>query len=125
MKLNLDEKISAAQTVAIAGHVKPDGDCVGSCLAVCQYIRRYFPQKQVQVFLEPIPRIFYFLQYAEDICEAAGEEDGRYDLFIALDCGDLQRLGKAGHGAVHTARRQGSHNPLRLGIMESLYGTTT
>ena len=95
MKLNLDEKISAAQTVAIAGHVKPDGDCVGSCLAVCQYIRRYFPQKQVQVFLEPIPRIFYFLQYAEDICEAAGEEDGRYDLFIALDCGDLQRLGKA------------------------------
>ena len=51
MKLNLDEKISAAQTVAIAGHVKPDGDCVGSCLAVCQYIRRYFPQKQVQVFL--------------------------------------------------------------------------
>ena len=26
MKLNLDEKISAAQTVAIAGHVKPDGD---------------------------------------------------------------------------------------------------
>lgn len=95
MKLNLDEKISAAQTVAIAGHVKPDGDCVSSCLAVCQYIRRYFPQKQVQVFLEPIPRIFYFLQYAEDICEAAGEEDGRYDLFIALDCGDLQRLGKA------------------------------
>ena len=62
MKLNLDEKISAAQTVAIAGHVKPDGDCVGSCLAVCQYIRRYFPQKQVQVFLEPDSP--YFLLFA-------------------------------------------------------------
>ena len=94
MNLNLDEKISAAQSVAIAGHVKPDGDCVGSCLAVCQYIRRYFPQKQVQVFLEPIPRIFSFLEYAGDIREAS-EEEGRYDLFIALDCGDLQRLGGA------------------------------
>ena len=95
MNLNLDEKIAAAQTVAIAGHVKPDGDCVGSCLAVCQYIRHYFPEKQVRVFLEAIPRIFYFLEYARDICEAPDKDNVRYDLFIALDCGDLQRLGGA------------------------------
>ena len=30
---NLDVFLEKAQTVAVAGHVRPDGDCVGSCLA--------------------------------------------------------------------------------------------
>ena len=47
----------------------------------------------MRVFLEAIPRIFYFLEYARDICEASDKDNVRYDLFIALDFGDLQRLG--------------------------------
>mgnify|MGYP000761113733 CR=1 FL=1 len=31
----LMELAEAAGTIAIVGHVRPDGDCVGSCLAVC------------------------------------------------------------------------------------------
>ena len=95
MKLNLDEKISAAQTVAIAGHVKPDGDCVGSCLAVCQYIRRYFPREAGAGFSgADSPYFFTFCSTSEDICECCRGGGRRYDLFIALDCGDLQRLAK-------------------------------
>ena len=26
------EKIEGADTIAIGGHVRPDGDCVGSCM---------------------------------------------------------------------------------------------
>ena len=36
-------ELKNAKTVAIAGHVKPDGDCVGSCLATYNYIATWFP----------------------------------------------------------------------------------
>lgn len=32
----LMELAEAAGNIAIVGHVRPDGDCVGSCLAVCK-----------------------------------------------------------------------------------------
>ena len=32
--------IGNAKTVGIAGHINPDGDCVGSCLAVYNYLRQ-------------------------------------------------------------------------------------
>ena len=95
MVLNLDSILSRAGSVAIAGHVHPDGDCVGSCLAVYQYIRKYHPDLEAVVYLEPIPRIFTFLQYADEIRQP-GDEAGRvFDLCIALDCGDSGRLGAA------------------------------
>ncbi len=41
----LMELAEAAGTIAIVGHVRPDGDCVGSCLAVCNYITEQYPEK--------------------------------------------------------------------------------
>ena len=48
----LMELAEAAGTIAIVGHVRPDGDCVGSCLAVCNYITEQYPEKTVDVYLE-------------------------------------------------------------------------
>lgn len=92
--MNLDEKISAARSVVIAGHIRPDGDCVGACLAVYNYIVTYYPQTKVHVYLEQIPSIFRFLSRAGEIEPAPGEA-GECELFIALDCGDEGRLGPA------------------------------
>ena len=64
---NLDVFLEKAETVAIAGHIKPDGDCVGSCLATYNYIKTYYPQIEVDLYLEPIPNIFKFLSRAEKI----------------------------------------------------------
>ena len=36
---NFDVYLADAKTVAIAGHVRPDGDCAGSCLATYNYIK--------------------------------------------------------------------------------------
>ena len=58
---NLKSQLEGVGTVAIAGHVRPDGDCVGSCLAVYNYIKSYAPQIQVDLYLQPIPNIFKFL----------------------------------------------------------------
>ena len=30
---NFDDFLAEVHTVAIGGHIRPDGDCVGSCLA--------------------------------------------------------------------------------------------
>jgi phosphoesterase RecJ-like protein len=100
----LDSILEGKTSVAISGHVRPDGDCVGSTLAVYNYVRTYYPETQVKLFLEPIPNIFKFLQYSDEI-DSNYSYDGTFDLFIALDCGDLGRLGKAADyftSAVHT-----------------------
>ena len=39
----LDEILAGKKSVGLAGHVRPDGDCVGSTLGVYNYIRKYYP----------------------------------------------------------------------------------
>lgn len=92
--MQLDQELQNVSSVAIAGHIRPDGDCVGSCLATYNYITTYYPQVKACVFLEPIPRIFQFLQGADKILEAKDSEES-FDLCIVLDCGDATRLGDA------------------------------
>ncbi len=93
---NFNELISNAKTVGISGHVRPDGDCVGSCLAMYNYIATYFPQVEVHVYLEPIPNIFKFLTNSDKIEDATTVVDGTvFDLYIALDCSEGSRLGEA------------------------------
>ena len=91
---NLKSQLEGVGTVAIAGHVRPDGDCVGSCLAVYNYIKTYAPQIQVDLYLQPIPNIFKFLKNSEKI-KSEYPQMPAYDLFIMLDCGDTARLGDA------------------------------
>lgn len=90
----LDELLAGKSTVAIAGHIRPDGDCTGSCLGVYNYICRNYPDITADVYLEQIPESFLFLQGADKIKHDM-QEDKTYDLFIALDSGDLGRLGDA------------------------------
>jgi len=89
----LMELAEAAGTIAIVGHVRPDGDCVGSCLAVCNYITEQYPEKTVDVYLETPPAKFSYLKQFERICSDP-ETGKQYDLCICLDSGDRERLGK-------------------------------
>ena len=36
----IDEIIGDSKPVGIAGHVRPDGDCVGSCMALYNYLKK-------------------------------------------------------------------------------------
>lgn len=91
---NLDEVIRGMHSIGIAGHVRPDGDCVGSCLGVYNYIRTYYPDIDVRIYLEPIPNIFKFMNDSSQIRSEYTDEI-IFDLFIALDCGDAGRMGEA------------------------------
>lgn len=92
--MKLDEIIKDKKLIGIAGHVRPDGDCAGSTLAVYNYIKDNYPDKDVRLYLEPIPNIFKFMKRADKIRSDYADDDV-FDLFIALDCGDLGRLGNA------------------------------
>ncbi len=90
----LEEQLGQTRSVAIAGHVKPDGDCIGSCLATYNYLKEYHPQIDVRLYLEPIPNIFKFLARADEIISDSDYAQ-EFDLLIVQDCGDAGRLGKA------------------------------
>lgn len=81
------------KTVAIGGHIRPDGDCVGSCMGLYLYIKKNYPDIQTDVYLEDIPASFQVqIPACKEIIHEM-PEDKTYDLFIALDCADLARLG--------------------------------
>ena len=90
----MDELINGKSTVAISGHVRPDGDCAGSTLAVYNYIKDNYPKVDVDLFLESLPDSFLFLKNSDKINSEYDKKPG-HELFIAMDCGDIDRLGKA------------------------------
>ena len=87
----LETMIDQAGKIVILGHVNPDGDCVGSCLAVYNYIKEWDSSKTVTVRLERLPSKFNYLSGFDAIETEAGEET--YDLCICLDSSDEERLG--------------------------------
>lgn len=88
----LNRILNNAETIAIGGHIRPDGDCVGSCMGLYHYIRDNYKDKKVDVYLEELPDKFCFLKSTEVIRHKI-PKDKVYDLFISLDCGDKERLG--------------------------------
>lgn len=92
--MKIDEFLSSVCTVGISGHIRPDGDCVGSCLGMSLYIKKNYPDIKVSVFLEKIPPELMFIKDAELVDNTFTANEESFDLFIALDCGK-ERLGDA------------------------------
>ena len=92
--IDLTGAVKSVQTVMIAGHVNPDGDCVGSCVGLWLYIRDNYPQVKADVRLEAVPEVYRVLEGTEAVLTAYDEEK-QYDLFVALDVSDKKRLGQA------------------------------
>ena len=83
--------LEGAKTIAIGGHVRPDGDCVGSCMGMYLYLKEVYPEKQVDIYLQNIPESLKIIDGMDEIREEI-PEDKTYDLFICQDCGDKDRL---------------------------------
>ena len=92
--LKLEEELKGVHSIGIAGHIRPDGDAVGSCLGLYLYLSENYPELAVQVYLEDFPKSFMMLKGTETISHEF-HADAPHDLFIALDCADEKRLGNA------------------------------
>ena len=90
----LNKAIDEAKKIIIAGHVRPDGDCIGACVALQRYIKRFYHEKNVCVYIETVPEVFQFMDDKKDIFSNSVPQD-KFDLFIALDCSSPDRLGDA------------------------------
>ncbi|MBR3524786.1 MAG: DHH family phosphoesterase, partial [Lachnospiraceae bacterium] len=93
MALDLFKELKDAQTIGITGHIKPDGDCVGSCLALLAYVRKLFPATAAELFLEKPEYSFDNIPLREEI-NSDYPERGDFDVFIVCDT-NYERIGDA------------------------------
>ncbi|BCN31466.1 DHH family phosphoesterase [Anaeromicropila herbilytica] len=87
-------ELEHAKKIGITGHIRPDGDCIGSCLSLYQYIKNNTNDSIVDVYLEYIPDNYNMLEGMNEINHDYQKEE-EYDVFITLDCGSIDRIGKA------------------------------
>ncbi len=89
--------IGEAQTIAICAHTNPDGDALGSQLALKMIIERGWPGKEIACLLaddDPCPRIYAFLEGADELVHVADYHTNP-DLFICVDLSVPSRLNQA------------------------------
>jgi phosphoesterase RecJ-like protein len=87
------QTIKAADRMLVTAHTDPDGDAVGSLLAMGLALERL--GKQTTMYNEsPIPAVYQFLPAVDRIVRQL-EPAAAYDAAVVLDCGDLPRVGKA------------------------------
>lgn len=85
------EKINESQTIAIGGHIRPDGDCVGSELGLALALRKL--GKDVYCWNEdPVPYKYDFLD-PEKLFKKPNGKVKEFDLVITVDCASYDRLG--------------------------------
>ncbi|KAB3531336.1 DHH family phosphoesterase [Alkaliphilus serpentinus] len=91
---NLKDMVFSAKNIAVISHINPDGDSLGSALAlavtlstinsnVTLYINDVLPAKY-----EFLPEVHRFIMFKE-------EELEEFDITFVLDCGDIDRLGSS------------------------------
>lgn len=91
--MNLLQELSGAKRVGVSGHVRPDGDCTGACLALWLYVKKMLPDVEARVLLEQPPEIFDGLKGYGEI-DSSFSEQPPFDVYVALDCNE-ERLGDA------------------------------
>ena len=95
--INLEALVQNVVTIGISGHTNPDGDSVGACLGLSNYLKKKYPDKRVTVFMENPGEKFAYLQGYDSITTPDKElySEFEFDIFFALDSGDAMRLGSA------------------------------
>jgi phosphoesterase RecJ-like protein len=83
--------IREADRILLTCHINPDGDALGSMIALGLALR-HLEKTVVMVSADGIPEILRFLPSSEDVVTDASE--ATFDLAIVLDAGELARVGR-------------------------------
>ncbi|MCD8155808.1 MAG: bifunctional oligoribonuclease/PAP phosphatase NrnA [Clostridiales bacterium] len=92
---NIAELLDGVRTLGIAGHIRPDGDSVGSCMGLYLYIRHWFPEIQADIYMESPKPVFGYLEHMDQV-KTKAEGEKAYDLFITCDVSTKDRIAVAG-----------------------------
>ena len=85
--------IKEAQHIVIAGHISPDADAIGACFALAHALANI--GKTVRVVMDDYSDKYTVLPGWEFVITSEQAYHELHDLFIALDCGDISRVGDA------------------------------
>ena len=85
------EKIQESQTFCVVGHIRPDGDCIGSQVGLTLALRK--EGKDVACWnQDAVPQKYAFLD--PDHLVQKPRSGQSFDCVIATDCASLDRLGE-------------------------------
>lgn len=85
-------QLKKSDRILVAAHINPDGDAIGSLIALGLSLSSL--NKNATLYNEsPIPAVYRFLPEIHRVANKIDETN--YDTAVILDCGDLNRIGKA------------------------------
>jgi len=86
------EEIRGGRSFLISTHQNPEGDAIGSILALGLALKSLGKDALI-LTQDPVPEVLAFLPGAREIIHQA-PVNRRFDIALALDCGDRPRLGE-------------------------------
>ena len=84
--------IRSAGRVAVVCHVNPDGDAIGSALAM-KHIISALGKEAVCFCQDAVPQSLYILPGSKDVRKPEEAADERFDLLLCVDTADAKRMG--------------------------------
>ena len=123
--MKIDQLTQGIKTIGISGHIRPDGDCIGSCMGLYLYLKKNYPEVRTDIFLETIPPEYTFIKDIEDVRSDFVTDVKSYDIFFVLDCskdrtGDAEKYFDAASATVNI-----DHHVSNAGCGDSNYIVTT
>ncbi len=89
----LKDKITQSKNIIIFSHVNPDGDTLGSNLALSLMIEKYFNKKADSVFVGKNSKIYTYLPSYEKLIGLENVDENKiYDLAISVDVAAKDRM---------------------------------
>lgn len=86
----IKQLVHGAKNIAVVGHHNPDGDCIGCCVVMSEWLESL--GKTVSIFADgEISEKFFYMDKAREF-NLHGEIE-HFDLLIVLDLSDFERLG--------------------------------
>lgn len=86
------EAIQKGKKFLISSHINPEGDAIGSQIALMSLLRKL--KKEAMIVNESaVPHMLKFMKRSEWILKEMPKDFG-YDTIIVLDCPDMSRIGK-------------------------------
>ena len=83
--------INSSDRICIAGHKAPDGDCIGSVMALYNFLKPL--NKNILVMIDGIIP-FNYKAFVDESIIIKDYKDEEFDLLFVLDSSDRKRLGK-------------------------------
>lgn len=83
--------IEGASRILISGHISPDGDSLGSMIALARLLNQAGYQAYAAADVNALGKL-RVLEGVEEMIPLRKLKNKKFDLFIAVDCGALSRL---------------------------------